>query len=422
MNHKSGFWKIFMGSSFVTFVNMLRAFAVNKLLAVFLSPSMFACIAQFVNFMNVGQAFSSLSLQNGWVSLTAQNKDNLEKLHGVWRGGIRLTTFASVFTFVVMVIAAFILPLDTLLPGIPSRLSQAAIIFALPGIFAMNVITISASVMNGLHDYRRWGLINVVSSVWQILWVAFFLYTGHLSVLSVIATQSIVCALFAMRIASRAGFSFKKIRASLIDLRSPWISFALMGILPMVMTPVVLTFIRSTVGLSFGWNAAGIWQGIWKISDFFAAGFSAILGVIVLPKVNSGMGRIEFFRWFDGILLRIMGVSFLVAATVYFLRYFVVSLFLSKAYAGAVDYMLPQLVGDFFRSGGWALGLVLVARRETKIFLATEMVALLFLAIASVAGMKIFGFYGPMFAYACENFIYFVALFVVVRRLKWNIR
>ena len=81
-----------MGSGMVTFLNALRVFVVNKLLAVFLPPSAFACVGQFLNFMTMGQATSSLALQNGWVSLSAQNKNNLEQLRGVWRGGFRLTT------------------------------------------------------------------------------------------------------------------------------------------------------------------------------------------------------------------------------------------------------------------------------------------------------------------------------------------
>lgn len=149
MSNNSNFTKLFAGSGAVTLFNALRAFAINKLLAVFLPPAMFACVGQFLNFMSIGQATSSLALQNGWTALTAQNKNSMDKLLGVWRGGLRLTTFASLFTFIAAILFCFMAPLQTLLPGVPTRLSQAAILFALPGIFATNVITIAAAVMNG---------------------------------------------------------------------------------------------------------------------------------------------------------------------------------------------------------------------------------------------------------------------------------
>ena len=413
------FMKLFLGSGMVTFLNAVRVFIVNKLLAVFLPPTAFACVGQFMNFMTMGQATSSLALQNGWVSLSAQNKNNLEQLRGVWRGGFRLTTFASIITFAVALVLCFMLPLEKFFPEIHPRLVQAAIIFALPGVFATNVITITSSVMNGLGHYRRWALINMVTSLWQMLWVAFFLYTGRLSVLSIVATQSVIAGVFAAQIASRAGFSLNEIRKTALDIRAPWMSYALMGIVPMVLTPVVLTFMRVTIGENLGWNAAGIWQGIWKISDFLTAFFSAILGVIILPKVSAMLTKSEFWGMFRPVLMKTMALALVAVAILYFGRSLLVTVMLSSAYAGAADYIPLQLLGDFFRVGGWALGLVLVARRETKKFLILEICSELVLASATYGFVKLYEFNGPMMAYALENFLTLVASFIIVSRLDW---
>ena len=420
MSSNSNYTKLFAGSGAVTLFNALRAFAINKLLAVFLPPAAFACVGQFLNFMSIGQATSSLALQNGWTALTAQNKDNREKLLGIWRGGFRLTTFASLFTFVVALLFCFMVPLETLLPGVPVRLAQAAILFALPGILASNIITITAAVMNGLGENRKWATINMVTSVWQVLWVAFFLYSGRLSVLSIIATQSIVAAFFAIQVASRAGFSVKQIWKTALDTRGPWMSYALMGLVPMVLAPVVLTIMRTAVASSFGNDAAGIWQSVWKVSDFLFMAMSAVLTVIILPKVSLKMSRAEFFGMFHPLLVRIMGISLAMIAVLYFGRSILVQVLFSQAYMGAVDYLPLQLLGDFFRAGGFALALVLIARRETKMFLSVEIASEILLASGTFVGIRLVEFYGPMASYAFENFCYFVVLYILVWRLKWN--
>ena len=420
MQSDLNFTKLFAGSGAVTLFNALRAFAINKLLAIFLPPAAFACVGQFLIFMSIGSATSSLALQNGWTALTAQNKDNREKLLGIWRGGFRLTTFASLFTFVVAVLFCFMAPLQTLLPGVPTRLAQAAILFALPGILSTNIITITAAVMNGLGENHKWALINIVTSVWQVIWVAFFLYTGRLSVLSIIATQSIVAAIFAGRISSRAGFSINQIWKTALDTREPWLSYALMGLIPMVMTPVVLTLMRTMVAYHFGNDAAGIWQSVWKVSDFLFMAMSAILTVIILPRVSASMSRGDFFKMFNPLLLRIMGISLAMIAALYFGRSILVQVLFSQAYMGAVDYLPLQLVGDFFRAGGFALALVLIARRETVAFLSVEVGSELLLAAGTFVGIKFVEFNGPMASYAFENFVYFVVLYILVRRLKWN--
>ena len=420
MSSNSNYTKLFAGSGAVTLFTALRAFAINKLLAVFLPPAAFACVGQFLNFMSIGQATSSLALQNGWTALTAQNKDNREKLLGVWHGGFRLTTFASLFTFVVALLFCFMAPLETLLPGVPVRLAQAAILFALPGILASNIITITAAVMNGLGENRKWATINMVTSVWQVLWVTFFLYSGRLSVLSIIATQSIVAAFFAIQVASRAGFSVKQIWKTALDTRGPWMSYALMGLVPMVLAPVVLTIMRTAVASSFGNDAAGIWQSVWKVSDFLFMAMSAVLTVIILPKVSLKMSRAEFFGMFHPLLVRIMGISLAMIAVLYFSRSILVQVLFSQAYMGAVDYLPLQLLGDFFRAGGFALALVLIARRETKMFLSVEIASEILLASGTFVGIRLVEFYGPMASYAFENFCYFVVLYILVWRLKWN--
>ena len=414
------FSKLFAGSGAVTLFNALRAFAINKLLAVFLPPAMFACVGQFLNLMSIGQATSSLALQNGWTALTAQNKNSTDKLLGVWRGGLRLTTFASLFTFIVALLFCFMAPLQTLLPGVPTRLAQAAILFALPGIFATNVITIAAAVMNGLGENRKWALINIVTSMWQVVWVAFLLYMRQLSVLSIIATQSVVAAFFAIQIARRAGFSVKRIWKTALDTRGPWMSYALMGIIPMVASPVVLTFMRTTIANHFGCDAAGIWQSVWKVSDFLFMAMSAILTVILLPRVSPQMSRSDFFKMFHPLLLRIMGIALVMIAVLYLGRSILVQVLFSQAYMGAVDYLPIQLVGDFFRAGGFALALVLIARRETVAFLATEIGAEILLAVGTFVGIRFVEFNAPMLAYAFENLAYFIVLYVLVWRLKWN--
>lgn len=420
MNGESKFWKLVFGSGGVAACNMLRAFVVNKLLAIFLPLSTFACVGQLQNLMSIGQAMSSLAMQNGWVSLTAQNRGDRTKLVGIWRGGYRLTVFATIFTCIVAVLFCFLAPLETLFPGIHPRLVQAAILFSLPGIVAMNMITIASSVLNGLGEYKRWALVGIASSLLQCIWVAFFLYTGHLSVLSIIATQSVIAGIFAARVASGAGFSFGLLRKSVLDVRSPWFAFAAMGLVPMLLNPIVLTVIRSYVGSEFGWNAAGVWQGVWKVSDFFAAGFSAVLGVILLPRISAKLTRNEFWRMFNPILFKMFGLTLVVVALLFVCRHFVVAILLSSTYAAVADYMPVQLVGDFFRTGGWALGLVLVARGETVRFLVAEVLSNVYLAVGTVVLSKMYGFSGPMLAYASENILYFICLYVVVRRLKWN--
>jgi PST family polysaccharide transporter len=274
--------------------------------------------------------------------------------------------------------------------------------------------------MNGLGRFPSYAKINVISAVWQMAWVALFLYTGKLSVLLIIATESIIASLFALIIASKAGFSFNAIKHTVLDIRKPWVSFALMGLVPMILTPLVLTLVRSFIGLKLGFDAAGIWQGIWKISDFFASIFSAIIGVILLPKISSSLTKEKFNEIFYPTFLKFIAIVTGIIFCVFIFRSQVILLMLSNKYIGAADYIPYQLIGDFFRSISWCFGFVLMAKLKTKSFIAIETFSQLFFAIATYFGILFFGFYGPIFAYALENFISLILLLIAFKGIKWN--
>lgn len=417
------FWKLLFGSAGVTVVRTLCSFLVNKVLAVLLGPTSFAIVGQFQNLMAIGQGTSSLALQNGWVSLTAKHKDNREQLVGIWRAGFRLSVFAMVFTSVFAVVFMFIAPLETLFPGIPERLAQAAILFALPGIAASNLTLACSSVMNGLGRYRRWAIISLGASITQTAWVIILLYTQTLSLLSVIATQSILSVAIALPVARGAGFRISELKnaaAYKFEQRKPWLKFAAMGLMPMLLTPLALTLVRSLMASHYNWTAAGLWQGVYRISDFFSVAVSSALGVVLLPKVSANLGKKNFNRNFYPLLVKIMGLTAVCVALCIALRGYIVTIFLSDAFASAERMMLWQLVGDFFRAGGWCSALVLIARQEMAKFLVAETFFQIFFVVCSFVLINSIGLLAPSVAYAVENCLYFVTTLVLVNTIKWN--
>ena len=416
----SGFWKQSAGSAAATAIRILCAFITNKFLASVMGPVGFAAVGQLQNLITFGQGTSSLALQNGWVSLTARYKDKEKELGPIWRGGFRISVYASIATAIFFALFAFFAPLQTLFPGVPTRLLQAAILFAIPGIIALSITTICQAVMNGLSDYKRWASITIVSSVLNCVWVIAMVQTRSLSVLSAVATQSLLSCVFAIWNAKKGGFRYKRFNAMLQSNTQVWRGYALMGLVPMVLTPVLYMFVRSYLAKQFGWDAAGLWQGAVRISDFFNVGFSSILGVVLLPRLSAATSSEEFHRTLRGLLLRVMALAGLAVGILFLLREYVVVIALSQTFLPLKELIPLQFVGDFFKAGCWCLGLALVARKETVAFLSVEVAADVLFAGLTVLGTASFGYHAPFVAYAVENVICFGALLILLRRLSWK--
>lgn len=408
-----------VGSFSATAVRIICAFVSNKVLSYFLGPVGFACVGQLQNILSIGQGTSSLSLQNGWVSLTARYKNNADKLNSIWRGGFRLSVFASLITAISLMIFCFFAPLSSIFPKIPERLVQSAILFSIPGVISLSVISICSSVMNGLSDYKRWALITTLSSILQCLWVVFFVLTGSLSVLSIVATQSILSSVFAIVIAKRGGFTYSRFKKGIKENFSPWGSYAAMGIAPMILTPLICSLTRSFLGSSFGWDAAGLWQGAMKISDFFNVGFSSVLGVVLLPRLSSSSSE-RFHSTLKALLWRVLLIAFVSVIVLFAFRNFIIVFCLSDKFLSLSSLLPIQFIGDFFRSGCWCLGLALIARKETVAFLAVEIGADVLFALFTFASASLLGYEAPFYAYIVENVFCFIALLIVVRRIPWK--
>lgn len=417
---QSGFWKQSAISAMATFIRIAASFVTNKFLATLAGPVGFAVIGQLQNLINVGQGTSSLALQNGWVSLTARYRNQEKELGPIWRGGFRLSVYASIASAIFFVLFAFVAPLSSLFPGVPVRYMQAAILFAVPGFVALTVSMVASAVMNGLSDYRRWAAITIGTSVLNCLWVVLMIQTKSLSVLGAVATQSVLSCFYALFLAWKGGFTYKRFSARIKPNFKIWRGYALMGIIPMVVSPVLYFFVRSFLGNSFGWDVAGFWQGATRISDFFNVGFSSVLGVVLLPRLSSASSSEEFHRTLKRLLACVLAIALVAVLAMFFLRDLLIVFALSKDFLPLSSLIPMQFVGDFFKAGCWCLGMALVARKETVAFLSVEIGSDILFAALTVLGTGFVGYRSPFIAYAAENFICFLALIVVLRRLSWK--
>lgn len=417
---QSGFLKESAISAVATFVRIVASFVTNKFLASFAGPVGFAIIGQLQNLINVGQGTSSLALQNGWVSLTARYRNREKELGPIWRGGFRLSVYASIASAIFFVLFAFVAPLDSLFPGVPRRYMQAAILFAVPGFVALTVSMVSSAVMNGLSDYRRWAAISMGTSVLNCLWVVLMIRTKSLSVLGAVATQSVLSCFYALFLAWKGGFTYRRFSARLKPNFRIWRGYALMGMIPLVASPILYFFVRSFLGRSFGWDVAGYWQGATRISDFFNVGFSSILGVVLLPRLAACTSADGFRRTLSRLLACVLSLAFAATLLMILFREWIVVFALSRDFLPLSDLISVQLVGDFFKAGCWCMGMALIARKETVAFLSVEIGSEILFAVLTVAGSAFVGYHAPFIAYAVENFVCLFVLAIVLRRLPWK--
>jgi len=411
------FWRISFWSGTTVVIKVLSSFLTNKLFAVLLGPAGLAMIGQFQNLVAVGQAIGSGSLHSGWISLTTRLKEQPERLHGFWKAALIMTGCASLLVGC----AALLLS-----PHLESLFSssigvRAALLLAIPGIWAAQFVIVCQAVTNGLGDMRRWTIISAIVPILQVIWLLTFLFVNAESALIALGTQSVLGCFFAGAVVWKTGFPLRALKRSVkASGYRTLLHYAAMGGVPMLFQPLVLMWIRSSLGKHFGWEAAGLWQGVWKISDFFSLGLSSVLGIYLLPRISRCTDLHDFRLALRNSIVWSMGAASVLAGGIWFFRETGIRLILDDTFLSIADSLGPQLVGDIFRTGAWCVGISMIARKQTVLFVVFEITFQLLFGGGAVLGIRFWGTSAPMASYCLENLLCFFIMLLVVWNRPWK--
>ena len=94
----------------------------------------------------------------------------------------------------------------------------------------------------------------------------------------------------------------------------------------------------------------------------------------------------------------------------------VLELFYSSAFSPAAAMLRWQVTGELLKFPGWALGFLLLARRDNGRFLITETLFVAAYLGGTMLLLPLFGLAGAGLAYLCAYFLYSVAMTLVSRR------
>ncbi|NLO24504.1 MAG: oligosaccharide flippase family protein [Fibrobacter sp.] len=402
-------------SSLVVFTRISLLFISNKVLAVFLGPAVYAIVGQFQNLMTVMHAGASLGLQNAWVSLTAEFSKDTSKRLALWRAGLHLSFFSLAAVSLLLIFLSWSGFLSFLFPTLSEKTLRLLLLCTIPGVASMLLITIVQSILNGLSAFKLWAKVSIGVSLVQSLWLISFVLWKFNSVLWALATQSLLSLLFLFIYLYRK-IPIKKLLESKSASLKEWTNFIWMGLVPMILTPIVLSLVRSFVGHTLGWDQAGLWQGAFRISDFFSLIVSSILGVLILPQLSKLKNEKAFYNTLWRSLTCVFIFSFLSISFFYAFKTILIQWVLSSSFLPIADQIQIQWIGDFFRSGSWCLGLALMVKQETKIFILFEFITQIIFLSFTYFGLSSLKMAAPFWAYAIENMTGFLLMFFFLLR------
>jgi PST family polysaccharide transporter len=189
-----------------------------------------------------------------------------------------------------------------------------------------------------------------------------------------------------------------------------------MTLVAAVLGPMVYLLIRNSIIQNLGYDKAGYWEAMLRISSYYLLFLSTILTVYFLPKLTKSGDNQEtkkiIWSYFKGIFpLFLLGLIVL-----YFLKDWIIPIILTKSFQPVSGLFFWQLTGDAFKALSLILGYQFFAKKMTKAFLITELFSLTVLWVSSTYFISVFGVEGVVIAHATTYIVYFMTLLFYFRK------
>lgn len=396
-------------------IKMLTLLGLNKILAIYVGPSGYAALGQFQNAVQMITTFASGALNTGVTKYTAEYYDDETRQHTVWRTAGTIALIGSLTTAVLVIVfnqqlAAWFLKDESL--------GSVFIWFAATLVlFVFN--TLLLAILNGKKEIQRYVVANIAGSLFS------------LAITSVMAIQlGLYGALVALAIYQSLTFFV----TLLLTYKAPWFKFryllggidkqatknlakyTAMALTSAACVPVSHILIRNHLGETLGWDAAGYWEAMWRMSAAYLMLVTTTLSVYYLPKLSELKKTSDIKREIIHGYKVILPVTAACSLIIYLLRDFIVLVLFTEDFVPMESLFAWQMVGDTLKIGSWILSYIMLGKAMMKLFITSEIISAGIFYVLTVVFTNIIGLEGVALAHAVNYLAYWALMAVLITR------
>lgn len=397
-------------------IKILTLLGLNKILAVYVGPAGYAALGQFQNAVQMLTTFGSGAITTGVTKYTAEYHDNEAEQHKVWRTAGTISVIGSLVTALLIIVfnqplAGWFLRDESL--GNVFILFAASLTF-----FVLN--TLLLSILNGKKEIGRYVTANIAGSLFSFivtsLMAVYMGVEGALIALAIYQSLAFVVTL-ALTYQSR-WFKFSHLFGQIDKtVTKNLLKFTAMALTSAATVPLSHILIRDHLGGSLGWDYAGYWEAMWRLSAAYLMFVTTTLSVYYLPRLSEltdpAAIRAEIMQGYKVIL----PIAVACGLIMYVLRDFIIQMLFSVEFLQMEVLFGWQMIGDTLKIGSWILSFIMLGKGLAKLFISTQIIfAALFYGLTVVLSSNLgFGLEGAGMAHALTYLIYWVVMYVCLR-------
>lgn len=396
-------------------VKMLTLLSLNKILAIYVGPAGYAVLGQFQNAVQMITTFASGAINTGVTKYTAEYHEEEQKQHTVWRTAGTISLIGSLLTAIIVVLAHRTLAVWFLKDeGLASVFLwfAAALIF-----FVFN--TLFLAILNGKKEIMRYVAANIAGSLFSLFVTAAMAirFGVHGALVALAIYQSLSFFVTLTLVYKAPWFRLEYLLGKIdVPVARKLAGYTLMALTSATCVPLSHVLIRNHLGDTLGWEFAGYWEAMWRLSAAYLMLVTTTLGVYYLPRLSELRGireiRQEILQGYRIILPFAAGC----AVTIYVFRDLIIEVLFSAEFAPMAQLFAWQVVGDIFKIGSWILAYLMLGKAMTKLFVISELMAAVMFVLLTILFVDKFGLRGASMAHAVNYLFYWLLMATMIPR------
>lgn len=401
-------------SAISTIIKVISGFISIKIIAVYVGPSGLALIGQMQNFISMMSSIASAGVNSGVVKYTAEHYADEGAKQKIWSSALKISLVFIVPMAIAIIFLADFISLKLLHT---TEYSSIFIVFAITVVFFV-LNGLLTSILNGQKEIKKLTILNIIGSIFGLVVTLILVTQYHLygALIAGIVSQSIVFFITLTFVLKSSWFRLPMFLGSMDrEYRNKLLKFSAMTLVSAIMIPLSHMYIRNYIGIHIGWDEAGYWQAIWRISETYLMLITTTLGVYYLPKLSAIQDKAELMaELFYGYKI-IMPIVIVMALVIYNFRDLIISILFTKEFSPMAELFLYQLIGDVIKIASWLLGYIMVAKAMTRLFIISQITFIFSFVGFVVLFVNLYGLIGVTIAFAVNYSIYLIFLYFSLR-------
>lgn len=396
-------------------IKMLTMLGINKILAIYVGPTGYAALGQFQNVVQMITTFGSGAINTGVTKYTAEYFEDESQQRKVWQTAGTIALIGSIVT------GALVALFNQALASWFLKDTQYGSVFIWFGLtlvfFVFN--TLLLAILNGKKEISRYVIVNITGSMFSLVVSAVMIMQWGLygALLTLAINQSLV---FFVTLALCCRTSWFKLKYLVGDIDKKAVinlgKYTAMALTSAATVPLSHILVRNHLGETLGWEAAGYWEAMWRLSAAYLMFVTTTLSVYYLPRLSELKSpqaiKIEIIKGYKIILPVAAGCG----VAIYFLRDLIISLLFTKEFLPMRELFAWQMLGDTLKIGSWILAYLMLGQALVKMYIFTEILFGFGFFAWTWIFTDSFGLKAPVIAHAVNYFMYWIAMYFLVFR------